>query len=313
MGSHAELGDQGASRREHPLARRAFFPSRWAIHRLNGSLIRTLDGVGRGADAHDLQLLANGNHLIGAYVRQGNVDTSAYGGSRDATVINTQLQEVSPQGGLIWNWRSQDHIARAETGRHWQRVVRPRPYDILHWNSIQPAGNSVIASFRHLDAVYKINKSTGRIVWKLGGTRTPERLTVEGDPRPFTLGAQHDARLLPDGTVTVFDNRTYLPDRKPRAVRFRIDEQSGTATLLQSITDPAVSRSGCCGSARRLANRDWLIYWGGPSGLTAGYKPNGQRTFTLWLHATYRAEPVPDGVLSAPELRQGMNAMWGAP
>ena len=290
-----------------------FFPSRWAIHRLNGSLIRTLDGVGRGADAHDLQLLANGNHLIGAYVRQGNVDTSAYGGSRDATVINTQLQEVSPQGGLIWNWRSQDHIARAETGRHWQRVVRSRPYDILHWNSIQPAGNSVIASFRHLDAVYKINKSTGRIVWKLGGTRTPERLTVEGDPRPFTLGAQHDARLLPDGTVTVFDNRTYLPDRKPRAVRFRIDEQSGTATLLQSITDPAVSRSGCCGSARRLANRDWLIYWGGPSGLTAGYKPNGQRTFTLWLHATYRAEPVPDGVLSAPELRQGMNAMWGAP
>ena len=53
-------------------------------------------GVGRGGDAHDLQLTANGNHMIGAYVRQGNVDTSAYGGSRDATVINTELQEVSP-------------------------------------------------------------------------------------------------------------------------------------------------------------------------------------------------------------------------
>ena len=44
-------------------------------------------------------------------------------------------------------------------------------YDILHWNSVEPAGDSVIASFRHLDAVYKFEKSTGKIVWKLGGTQ----------------------------------------------------------------------------------------------------------------------------------------------
>ena len=36
-------------------------------------------------------------------------------------------------------------------------------YDILHWNSIEPAGDSVIASFRHLDAVYEIDKATGGI------------------------------------------------------------------------------------------------------------------------------------------------------
>ncbi len=286
--------------------------SRWATHSLDGSLIRTLYGVGRGANAHDLQLLGNGNHLIGAYVKQGNVDTSAYGGSSDATVINTELQEVTPNHNLVWDWKSQYHISRAETGRHWPRVTRPGPYDILHWNSIEPAGNSVIASFRHLDAVYKIDKSTGGIVWKLGGTRTPQSLRVMNDPRAYTLGAQHDARLLPDGTLTVFDNRTYLGQR-PRAVRFRVDEETGTATLLQSITDPAVSSSGCCGSVRRLDNGDWLIYWGGPSERVGGYKPNGQRTFSLTIHASYRAEPVPAGVLSAQELRQGMNAMYGAP
>jgi hypothetical protein len=293
-----------------------WFADRWTTHSLNGALVRTLNGVGMWADGHDLQLLENGHHLVGAYVNQQHVDTSPWGGSRDATVVNTELQEVGPQGELIWDWKSQDHIRRAETGRNWPRVIGPSiygGYDILHWNSIEPAGNSVIASFRHLDAVYKIEKSAaGRIIWKLGGTRTPESLQVRNDPRPYTFGAQHDARLLPDGTVTAFDNRTYL-NQRPRAVRFRINEGTRTATLLDSISDPDVSTSGCCGSARRLGNGDWLIYWGGPSNLTGGYQPNGQRTFLLKIFGSYRAEPVPAGVLSAQELRQGMNAMYSAP
>jgi hypothetical protein len=291
-------------------------PGRWATHRRDGTLARPLQGIGLRADAHDLQLLPNGGHLVGAYIKQENVDMSAYGGSSNATVINAELQQVSPQGRLVWGGKSQHHIARAETGRHWPRVIHPSPrgYDIVHWNSIEPAGDSVIASFRYLDAIYKIEKSTaGRILWKLGGTRTPESLRVRNDARAYTFGAQHDARLLPDGTVTVFDNRTWLENQRPRAVRFRIDEQTHTATLLESITDPAVSSSDCCGSARRLNGGDWLIYWGPPSHLTHGYKPSGQRTFSLRIWGGYRTEPVPRGAVTAQELRQGMNAMYATP
>jgi hypothetical protein len=173
----------------------------------------------------------------------------------------------------------------------------------------------VIASFKDLDAVYKIRKSTGNIVWKLGGTHTPKSLEVRGDPRDYTFGGQHDVRLLPDGTLTVFDNRSYAGNRTPRAVRFRIDETTGTATLLQSITDPDVSASNCCGSARRLGNGDWLISWGGLGNLICGYKPDGQRTFMLKMSSnrSYRAEPVPAGTVSAQDLRQGMTAMYSAP
>ncbi len=285
------------------------------IHGLDGSLL--VDGmntVGQQANPHDIQFTGQGDYLAGAYVTQGPVDTSAYGGASDAYVSNAELQEVSSDGQLLWDWNSRDHISLSETGHRWPWAVHHSGlggYDIVHWNSIEAAGdNAVIASFRNLDAVYKIRKSTGEIIWKLGGTITPQSLTVKGDPRGASLGAQHDARLMPDGTLTVFDNRTNLQNHQPRAVRFRINKASGTATLLDSITDPQITGSRCCGSARRLGNGDWLIDWGQnlPIG---GYRPDGKRTFLLTLDSTfsYRAEPVPSGAVSVQDLRQAMDAI----
>jgi hypothetical protein len=106
--------------------------------------------------------------------------------------------------------------------------------------------------------------------------RIPYVVAVVDDPRPAVAGGLGQ-RLLPDGTVTVFDNRTNLAQKTPRAVRFRIDPAAGTAMLLESITDPGVPASWCCGSARRLGNGDWLIGWGRP-GPIGGYEPDGQRT-----------------------------------
>jgi hypothetical protein len=290
--------------------------TRWEIHRLDGARIRTLPAVGHTADPHDLQLLHNGSYLLGAHVRQRHVDTRAYGGSGNADVAGAELQEVSRTGKLLWSWRTKDHVSLDATGRWWpwaRRHPAPEGYDIVHWNSIEPDGKSVVASFRHLDAVYKIDKATGDIVWKLGGTTTPESLTVKRDARGYTLGAQHDARVLPDGTVTVFNNRSNLANHTPRAERFRIDAQRRTATLLQSISDPQVSSSSCCGSARRLGNGSWLIDWGSGNPI-GGYGPNGQRTFRLSFgHPfSYRAEPVPAGAVSAQDLREAMDAMYAA-
>ena len=288
----------------------------WTTHRLDGSFTRSFRGVGRTGDSHDIQFGANGAHFVGAYVEQTNRDLRPYG-PRDARVENAELQQISRGGKLVWYWKSQQHIAPSETGQRWWPPQQPPDgYDLVHWNSIQPAGGSVIASFRTVDAVYEIDKSTGRIVWKLGGTRTSKSLNVRNDPRRYTFGGQHDARLLSDGTLTVFDNRSFLPDQaaQPRAVRYRIDEKTHTATLLESISDPTVTKSACCGSARRLANGDWLIDWGHNAPI-GGYRPNGEPTFRLRFKTkfSYRAEPVPNGVLSPQLLRSAMNTMYATP
>lgn len=295
--------------------------SRQEIHRLNGSLVRVLrTAAGAPVDGHDVQPLADGGYLVGAHLHQHHVDTSAYGGSSDADVLGAELQEISPDGKLVWRWTSQGHISPAETGRWWPYTIdHPAPYgyDITHWNSIEPHGNSVIASFRQLDAVYKINKGTGTIAWKLGGTSTGRSLEVIGDPHQYPLGAQHDARLLSDGTLSVFDNRTALTDPQPRMARYRINQKAGTATLLESISDPEVPTSYCCGSARRVPNGDWLIDWGqatwgvNPGGAIGGYTPDGERTFMLSFDSTfsYRAQPVPQGAVTRQQMRGAMKAM----
>jgi Arylsulfotransferase (ASST) len=293
----------------------------YEIRRLDGQFVRRVKTVGGPVtDLHDLVRLGNGNYLVGGQVIKSHVDTSAYGGSADAKVMGFEIQEVTPGGRLVWKWDSLQHIGLAQTPTtYWNQVVQqPQPYDIQHWNSLEPEGsNGLLLSFRNLDAVYEVNRTTGDIIWKLGGTTTPRSVTVLNDPYgSYPLGAQHDARRLPDGTISLHDNFTYQ-NRGPRAVRYRIDPQAQSATLVESVTDPDAAASQCCGSARKLPSGGWLIGWGriptvGPINRFVGaYDSSGQRVFQLQLPYGffYRAFPVPPGALTADQLRRAMNAM----
>ena len=93
--------------------------------------------------------------------------------------------------------------------------------------------------------VYRVNMTTGNVVWKLGGTTTPQSLTIVGDSAtPAGPLGQHDARLYGDGSVSMFDNgndgNANPATRAPRAVRYSIDTTAKTATLAEQITDPAI-------------------------------------------------------------------------
>ena len=90
----------------------------------------------------------------------------------------------------------------------------------------------MLISLRHTDAVYRLDRATGAIEWKLGGTPTDESLAVLNDPLAADpLGAQHDIRYLGDGEISIHDNGTDL-GRAPRAVRYRVEGSS--ATLLDA-------------------------------------------------------------------------------
>jgi hypothetical protein len=283
--------------------------------RLDGRLVRLIRTVGTPTDTHDLTRLANGNSYVLSYRRRDvPVDLTEYGGGPRARVLDAEIQEITPKGRVAWSWNSKDHIPLSDTGDRWWPRIRTRyGWDPVHANSVEPDGDGVILSARHADAIYRIDKKTGAIDWKLGGSRRAVSLTVPGHVGDELLFAgQHDARLYGDGTLTLFDNGSRTT-RPPRAVRYRIDPVTRTATPLETVVYPAATYSGAVGSARKLPGGNWAVYWGGTRFYTE-QTPDGAAALTLTFPARggYRHVPVLPGRVSARELRRGMNRMAAA-
>ncbi len=292
----------------------------YEVHTLDGTSAGEVRGAGTVTDFHELRPLANGNFLVLGMSPRSGVDLHRYGGPKDATVLDGIVQEMTPQGKVAWSWSSYGHIPLSATARWLRNVAIPdhetmpggkAAYDLVHLNSADPDGPNIVISSRHADAVYAINRSSGQIAWKLGGTRSSKSLNVPGVKKPLHLfGGQHDARVLPDGTITVHDNATNWR-RRPAILRFRIDAAHRTARVIERVTDPAVRFSGCCGSARKLPGGDWVISWGYTPHV-AETTPSGRKVLEIDFRPTYssyRAVPILPGEVSAGALRRAMDRM----
>jgi hypothetical protein len=274
---------------------------------IEGELVRRWKTVDTPTDAHEFFMQENGNALMFTYVKREPVDLSPYGGAKRASVYDTEIQEIRPDGTLAWRWNAGNHIDILETERWFKADKIATGWDLHHGNAAVPdADGGILFSSRYADAIYRIDKRTGRIDWKLGGYKTPESLKVSD---PGLLGGQHDVRVLEDGTITIFDNANNR-GHSPRALRVKVDAEARTAEVVEKIEDRAVTGgSHCCGSARKLPGGNWVIGWGGLF-LTTEARPDGKRVFRLEFvdRASYRADPVLPGVLSRERLRAAMDA-----
>ena len=238
-------------------------------YRLDGTLVRTVQADAPATDAHEVQLLPNGNYLVAS---QRTVDGQTVCGQSNLTILDNGIQQVASDGSPAWSWWASDHIPLSDVPAAWCPTVlggsAGSPKDPYHLNSIEPAADGYVVSFRHLDAIYHVETATGDVSWKLGGVAGAASLAVWQDPLSAagdTFRGQHDARFLPDGSLTVYDNGFHPGGniRRPRAVRFAIDPTARTATLFDQRLAPAtVTSSLCCGSARTLPAGGWVINWG---------------------------------------------------
>ena len=281
---------------------------------LDGELVNTFQTVGSPPDFHEAWPLANGNFLIDSYILQTGIEPFG----SPISVVDGSFQEVRPDGSIAYSWSSIGHMTPAESIRYAYFSFTPYPgleEDVLDWqhiNSVMPYENGYLVSFRNTGAIYYIEKATGEIVWKLGGTHTSKSLKIVDDPEATgDFGSQHDVRAWPNGTVSIFDNGT-RNIQQPRALNFSINAAAGTDTLIHSFTDPAVKFSACCGSARLLPGGDWVIAWGAEPPIQE-VTPAGNVVFQLAFAKptfSYRAVPILASQLSLSSLIDAMNTMY---
>jgi len=237
----------------------------------------TLDENGKGSlDQHDLIISPDGTAVGLRYPVKTDIDLTEIGIEKGTPIVDGEIVILNSDGSQNKAISMLDLIDPKEIDLgilKYYGVAAP-PYDLIHLNSVELDGDSVIVSSRNLDAVHKINLKTGEIVWRLGGFHnTKYDLKLKSafalhkqrtglDRYTIMFSSQHDARKVSADTLSIFGNGTYA-NRNPKVLEFKINETKLEAEVIRIYASTFQDRSNCCGSARRLNNGEWLVNWGG--------------------------------------------------
>jgi|GEM_PF-5916933 len=210
---------------------------------------------------HDAIVLRNGNRLIiGFDPNQIDVSGLVAGGRPDYDILGSFIQEINPEGKVVFQWRSFDNIALTDSYN--DLLVNNNSFS--HINSIdEDFDGNFIASFRNLSQIIKINRITGDIMWRMGGKKNDFTYINFNEPVGGPqISYQHDVRLLGGGLASVWDNGNQFTPKITKAKFIQIDEVNRTVTLLREYAHPNKLYSSNQGNVQVLPNGNAMLSWG---------------------------------------------------
>ena len=220
---------------------------------------------GYNGDHHEFLISPQDTALITIYDRVPR-DLSYFGGSKNGVVVQGIVQELDIETGeVLFEWHSLEHVGLEETyGKPGEDKDYPG-IDYFHINSIDvDHDNNLLISARKTSAVYKIDRESGEIIWRLGGKKSDFEM---GPGARFAF--QHDARRQPDGTISIFDNGSTIfrngfakAVEESRAIVLELDEQKMKASLVREYTHPDKLYADAAGNVQILPNGNAFVGWG---------------------------------------------------
>ena len=206
-----------------------------------------------GLDVHDLVITDYGTAWAFSY----NAVWSEVNGARQA-VMEGVIQEIEiATGDVWWEWHSLDHIGVEES----EADITGGPdfaWDYLHINSIDvDHDGNILFSSRTCNTIYKVDTKNHQVIWRLGGTQSDFPLEPDA-----VFYWQHDARRLPDGTISIFDNHDDTNQTESRGIVFALDEVAMTATLLREYYRDGGMWSPYQANMQTLDNGNVFMGWG---------------------------------------------------
>ncbi len=203
---------------------------------LDGTEVDVLDTPGHH---HDFAQLDDGTL---AYLAEDRRDVEG------EEIIGDQLVELHPDGTSTTIWTAWDDIPYDPDD------VPPGP-DWTHCGALHhdPAEDAYYLSSHNLDAIWKVDRATGDLLWTFGGPRSD--FTVAG---PGALPYhQHSVQVTDDGLL-VFDNRE-PQTHSSRVVEYRLDGWLATE-IWDYEADPPIYNFAM-GDVHHLPDDITLITW----------------------------------------------------
>lgn len=156
------------------------------------------------SDIHEFLLTPTNTALL-LSTRTVPMDLTPYGGPQHGYVQDFAIQEIDLKtNNLLFFWDALNHIPLAESYEPASSASSSSNiWDAYHLNSIGLTDDAkdIVVSGRNTSTIYKINKPSGTIVWRLGGKQSD--FTIESGAE---FSWQHDARFLPPNVISMFDD-----------------------------------------------------------------------------------------------------------
>ncbi len=197
---------------------------------------------------HDGRLLKNGNVLLLCAAELPDSGARKIQGGQPGSEVNGKiwadyLVELTKDGKKVWEWRTWEHLDPAE---YRITAAQDTRAEWTHGNAVvELSDGGLLVSFRNISTIVKVDRSSGRVVWKLG---------------PPPLAGQHAPEPLPNGNLLIFDNG---PDRLDQAFPFSrvIEVNPATSEIVWKYQEASTDNfySSRISNAQRLPNGNTLI------------------------------------------------------
>jgi Arylsulfotransferase (ASST)/Secretion system C-terminal sorting domain/Bacterial Ig-like domain len=224
---------------------------------------------GYETDFHEFLYLPNGHAMMMSYHKiPYDMSKIILGGQPNATLVIDVIQEQDRDKNVIFEWRCLDYIpitnsTNSSDSSDVDLTQQQVHYATLNGFDLDNDGN-ILASFREFSEIMKISRTTGQILWRMGGKSTEFTFYNEHPENyPFYYSRQHNVERLPNGDISIFDNGDLY--KNSRAAEYSVDEINKTATLVSEFHYPAsLGRiaSALAGNAEKLPNGGWFVSYG---------------------------------------------------
>lgn len=231
------------------------------------NVIKTVSAQnGYTSDIHEF-LLTPSNTALFLSTKTVPKNLTSYGGPQDGFVQDFAIQEVDLNTNeLLFFWNALDHIPLTDSyAPASSSTSSGNVWDAYHLNSVglTDVGNEIIVSGRNTWTIYRINKTTGNIVWHLGGKQND-----------FTFGPgaefswQHDARFIAPNKVSLFDDNccqsaTVPPGTPPsHGLILQLNTITYTANVDKTYFHNPLITVSSQGNVQSLGNGNKFVGWG---------------------------------------------------